>query len=58
VLAGIGFTVSLLIGELAFGPHSATDDHVKVGVLAASLIAAAPAALVLGRRSRRAALAG
>jgi NhaA family Na+:H+ antiporter len=57
VLAGIGFTVSLLIGELAFGSHSATDDHVKVGVLAASLIAAALAALVLGRRSRRAALA-
>lgn len=55
VLAGIGFTVSLLIGELAFGTNSATDDHVKVGVLAASLIAAGLAAAVLGRRSRRAA---
>ena len=36
VLAGIGFTVSLLIGELAFGAGSAADDHVKVGVLAGS----------------------
>ena len=30
VLAGIGFTVSLLIGELAFGIGSDRDDHVKV----------------------------
>jgi len=33
ILAGVGFTVSLLIGELAFGTGSARDDHVKVGVL-------------------------
>jgi Na+:H+ antiporter, NhaA family len=33
LLAGIGFTVSLLIGELAFGAGSAADDHVKIGVL-------------------------
>ena len=33
LLAGIGFTVSLLIGELAFEPGSMHDDHVKVGVL-------------------------
>ena len=31
--AGIGFTVSLLIGELAFGAGSVRDEHVKVGVL-------------------------
>ena len=31
VLGGIGFTVSLLIGELAFGTGSALDDQVKVG---------------------------
>ena len=37
MLAGIGFTVSLLIGELAFGTSSAADDHVKVGVLVGSL---------------------
>ncbi len=40
MLAGIGFTVSLLIGELAFGMNSAQDDQVKVGVLVGSLLAA------------------
>lgn len=50
-LAGIGFTVALLIGELAF-PDSAAGDHVKVAVLAGSLIAAALAALLLKRRDR------
>lgn len=52
MLAGVGFTVSLLIGELAFGMQSDTDDHVKVGVLVGSVLAAACAALVLGRRNR------
>ena len=40
LLGGIGFTVSLLIGELAFGTGSARDDHVKVGVLVGSVVAA------------------
>ncbi|WP_440103410.1 Na+/H+ antiporter NhaA [Streptosporangium sp. H16] len=52
VLAGIGFTVSLLIGELAFGAGSESDAHVKVAVLAGSLIAALAAALVLRLRNR------
>jgi NhaA family Na+:H+ antiporter len=52
VLGGIGFTVSLLIGELAFGPGSARDDHVKVAVLAGSLIAALIASLILRLRNR------
>ncbi len=52
LLAGIGFTVSLLIGELAFGPGSERDDHVKAAVLAGSLLAAALAAVVLRRRDR------
>ncbi|WP_440086229.1 Na+/H+ antiporter NhaA [Streptosporangium sp. LJ11] len=52
VLAGIGFTVSLLIGELAFGAGSESDAHVKVAVLAGSLIAALAAALVLRLRDR------
>ncbi|KJE25512.1 sodium/proton antiporter, NhaA family [Frankia torreyi] len=52
LLGGIGFTVSLLIGELAFGPGSARDDHVKVGVLAASVIAALLATMVLRLRNR------
>ena len=51
LLAGIGFTVSLLIGELAYGAGSAADDHVKVGVLAGSLLAALLGALVLRRRN-------
>ncbi len=52
LLAGIGFTVSLLIGDLAFGPGSERDDHVKVGVLAGSIIAALLAAIVLRSRNR------
>lgn len=52
MLAGIGFTVSLLIGELAFGQGSERDDHVKVGVLVGSLAAALLAAVVLKLRNR------
>ena len=52
VLGGIGFTVSLLIGELAFGAGSAQDDHAKVAVLAGSLIAALLAAVILRLRNR------
>ncbi|TEA01082.1 Na+/H+ antiporter NhaA [Mycobacteroides salmoniphilum] len=51
LLAGIGFTVSLLIGELAFGAGSAAE-HVKVGVLAGSLTSAAVASVVLRLRNR------
>lgn len=53
VLAGIGFTVSLLIGELAYGPASARGEHVKVGVLCGSLIAALLAAIILRFRNRQ-----
>ncbi|MGH3566081.1 MAG: Na+/H+ antiporter NhaA [Pseudonocardia sp.] len=51
LLAGIGFTVSLLIGELAFGAGSERDDHVKIGVLLGSLLAALLAAVVLRIRN-------
>ena len=51
LLAGIGFTVSLLIGELAYGAGSPRDDHVKVAVLAASVLSALLAAVVLRRRN-------
>jgi NhaA family Na+:H+ antiporter len=40
ILGGTGFTVSLLVGELAFDPGSPADAHVKVAVLAGSLVAA------------------
>jgi len=52
VLAGIGFTVSLLIGELAFGADSERDEHVKVAVLTGSLIAALLASVILRIRNR------
>lgn len=52
LLAGIGFTVSLLIGELAYGSGSARDENVKLAVLVGSLIAAALASVVLLRRNR------
>ena len=53
LLGGIGFTVSLLIGELAFGGNAAADDHVKIAVLAGSVTAAVLAALLLRMRNRR-----
>jgi NhaA family Na+:H+ antiporter len=52
LLAGIGFTVSLLIGELAFEEDLLRHEHVKVGVLAGSLISAILAAVLLRARNR------
>jgi NhaA family Na+:H+ antiporter len=53
LLGGIGFTVSLLIGELAFGAGSERDDHAKVGVLLGTVTAALLATGVLRLRNRR-----
>ncbi|OEJ21907.1 Na+/H+ antiporter NhaA [Streptomyces agglomeratus] len=50
VLAGIGFTVALLIGELAF-PDPTAAEHIKAAVLIGSLIAAGLAALLIKRRN-------
>jgi len=52
MLAGVGFTVSLLIGELAFGAGSERDEHVKLGVLAGSVLAAIFASVLLRARSK------
>ncbi|MFJ8230243.1 Na+/H+ antiporter NhaA [Streptomyces sp. NPDC094448] len=52
-LAGIGFTVSLLIGELAFADEPALTDSVKTAVLVGSLIAAVLAGVLLKLRVRR-----
>jgi len=52
LLAGIGFTVSLLIGELSFGVGNLLGDEAKIGVLFGSLLAAGLAALVLIGRNR------
>ena len=51
LLAGIGFTVSLLIGDLAYGADSARAEHVKIAVLGGSIISAMLAAVVLRRRN-------
>ncbi|TVL92511.1 Na+/H+ antiporter NhaA [Streptomyces sp. SAJ15] len=51
VLAGIGFTVALLIGEVAF-PNPADAGRVKAAVLVGSLLAAGMAALLVKRRNR------
>ena len=52
VLAGIGFTVSLLIAQLAFGDDAAQVERAKAAVLIASVLAALIAALLLARRNR------
>jgi NhaA family Na+:H+ antiporter len=51
-VGGIGFTVSLLVGELSYGTNGDAGDRVKVGVLAGSLVAAIIGALILGKRDR------
>lgn len=53
LLAGIGFTVSLLVAELSFTPGSPEHDYAKVAILSASVIAAVLASAVLGSRNRR-----
>ncbi|RUW31814.1 Na+/H+ antiporter NhaA, partial [Mesorhizobium sp. M1E.F.Ca.ET.041.01.1.1] len=47
LLCGIGFTMSLFIGLLAFAGDAALQDAVKVGILAGSLVAALFGAAVL-----------
>ncbi len=51
LLTGVGFTVSLLIGELAFPEDAAREAHVKLAVLLGSLLAAVLAAAVLVPRN-------
>ncbi|KNC19423.1 Na(+)/H(+) antiporter NhaA [Arthrobacter sp. RIT-PI-e] len=52
ILAGVGFTVSLLISELGFGQGTPADDHAKVAILAGSLIAAVLGSVLLSGRNR------
>jgi NhaA family Na+:H+ antiporter len=52
MLTGVGFTVSLLVGELAFGAGSARDDSVKLAVLVGSLVSAALASVLLRVRNQ------
>ncbi|MGW0928465.1 Na+/H+ antiporter NhaA [Streptomyces sp. NPDC002644] len=52
-LAGIGFTVSLLIGELAFEGEDLLTEHVKAAVLVGSLLATLLAAVLLKFRNAK-----
>ena len=52
VLSGVGFTVALLISDLAFAGQSELQDQGKAAVLVASLLAAALAAVSLRRSAR------
>ena len=47
LLCGIGFTMSLFIGGLAFAPHPDTGDAAKLGILLGSLASATAGFLVL-----------
>jgi len=52
-LAGIGFTVSLLIGELSFAPGTDENAAAKIGILLASIFSGVVATLLMqGRRLR------
>ncbi|MBD8043064.1 Na+/H+ antiporter NhaA [Arthrobacter sp. Sa2BUA2] len=53
ILAGIGFTVSLLVNDLSFEVGSAHNDDAKVAILAASVLAALLASILLTIRNRR-----
>ncbi len=52
VLAGIGFTVSLLVAELSFGVGTVPGDEAKVGIFVASLLAAVLGSVILTARNR------
>ncbi|MCX5422545.1 Na+/H+ antiporter NhaA [Streptomyces sp. NBC_00078] len=52
-LAGIGFTVSLLIGELAFDGNAVLTDEAKAAVLIGSLVAATLATVLLKMRNAK-----
>jgi NhaA family Na+:H+ antiporter len=52
LLGGIGFTVSLLVTELAYGAGSPAFDDAKVGILTGTLTAALLATVVLRLRNR------
>ena len=53
LLCGIGFTMSLFIGLLAFAGNPLLQEEVKIGILAGSAVAGVLGALVLLSASRR-----
>jgi NhaA family Na+:H+ antiporter len=52
LLTGVGFTVSLLVSDLAYGVGTPHDDHAKVAILVGSLTAAVLGSVVLAARNR------
>ena len=52
LLGGIGFTVSLLIGDLAYADNPTREEHVKLGVLTGTITAAILASTLLSTRNR------
>ena len=52
-LAGIGFTVSLFVADLAFSDDATLADGAKVAVLGASVLSAALGAAALSAVHRR-----
>ena len=52
ILAGIGFTVSLLIAELSFGVGNIHNDDAKIAIMIASVLASLAAAGILLARNR------
>ncbi|WP_406602071.1 Na+/H+ antiporter NhaA [Lentzea kristufekii] len=52
ILAGIGFTVSLLVSELSFGEGSSDYSNAKVAVLLGSVLSALIATVILRMRNR------
>lgn len=52
LLAGVGFTVSLLVAQLAFDDEG-TRDAATLAVFVGSLLSAVAAAVVMGRRRRK-----
>lgn len=52
-LGGIGFTVSLLLANLAFAGDAGTRDQAVLGVLVGSLVALALSGVIVSLRARR-----
>lgn len=53
IVAGIGFTVSLLVAELSFGTGSPHNDHAKAGIPFGSMLAAVIGGIMLLTRNAK-----